>query len=46
MVVALKPPPEGAVGMVTWGQFGAYASVAVAIFAGGVGICWLVLWRQ
>jgi hypothetical protein len=32
--------------MVTWTEFGAYASVAVTMFAGGLGLCWLVLWRQ
>ena len=32
--------------MVTWSQFGVYASVALMIFAGGVGFCWFVLWRQ
>jgi hypothetical protein len=32
--------------MVSWSQFGAYASVVVTIFAGGVGLCWFVLWRQ
>jgi hypothetical protein len=32
--------------MVTWTQFGAYVSVATTVFAGGVGLCWLVLWRQ
>jgi hypothetical protein len=32
--------------MITWTQFGAYVSVAVTIFAGGVGLCWFVLWRQ
>ena len=38
--------PEDAVNVITWSQFGAYASVVVTIFAGGVGICWLVLWRH
>jgi len=32
--------------MITWSQFGAYASVVLMVFAGGVGLCWLVLWRQ
>ena len=32
--------------MITWSQFGAYASVVFAVFAGGVGLCWFVLWRQ
>jgi hypothetical protein len=32
--------------MVTWTEFGTYASVAVTMFAGGLGLCWLVLWRQ
>jgi hypothetical protein len=32
--------------MITWSQFGAYASVAVTVFAGGVGVCWFVLWRH
>jgi hypothetical protein len=32
--------------MVTWTEFGAYTSVAVTMFAGGLGLCWLVLWRQ
>jgi len=32
--------------MITWSQFGAYTSVVVTIFAGGVGLCWLVLWRH
>jgi hypothetical protein len=31
---------------VSWTEFGAYASLALMIFAGGVGFCWLVLWRQ
>jgi hypothetical protein len=30
----------------TWTEFGAYTSVVFAIFAGCVGLCWLVLWRQ
>ena len=32
--------------MVSWSQFGAYTSVVVMIFAGGIGLCWFVLWRQ
>ena len=32
--------------MITWTQFGAYVSLAVTNFAGGVGLCWFVLWRQ
>ena len=32
--------------MLTWTQCGAYLSVAVALFAGGVGVCWFLLWRQ
>jgi hypothetical protein len=32
--------------MMTWTEFGAYVSVAVTVFAGGVGFCWVVLWRQ
>jgi len=32
--------------MVTWTELGAYTSVAVTMFAGGLGLCWLVLWRQ
>jgi hypothetical protein len=32
--------------MMTWAEFGAYVSVAVTVFAGGVGLCWLTLWRQ
>jgi len=32
--------------MITWSQFGAYASVALTIFASGIGLCWFVLWRQ
>jgi hypothetical protein len=32
--------------MITWTQFGAYISLAISLFAGGVGVCWFVLWRQ
>ena len=45
-VVARVAPPEDALSMITWTQFGAYVSVAFTIFAGGVGVCWFVLWRQ
>ena len=43
--VALPRAPE-AIGMMTWTEFGAYVSVAATVFAGGVGFCWVVLWRQ
>jgi hypothetical protein len=32
--------------MLTWTQFGAYISVAITLFAGALGVCWLTLWRQ
>lgn len=32
--------------MITWTEFGAYASLALTLFAGGVGLCWYALWRQ
>jgi len=32
--------------MITWAQFGAYISVALTIFAGGLGLCWFAFWRE
>jgi hypothetical protein len=32
--------------MLTWTEFGGYLSVVSAVFAGGVGVCYLVLWRE
>ena len=32
--------------MITWMQFGAYTSVALSVFGGGVWLCWLLLWRH
>jgi hypothetical protein len=42
----MAPPEDRTEHMITWSQFGAYASVALMIFAGGVGLCWFVLWRE
>jgi hypothetical protein len=32
--------------MITWTQFSAYVSVVATVAAGGVGLCWLMFWRQ
>jgi hypothetical protein len=32
--------------MLTWTQLGGYLSIVVTVFAGGVGVCYLVLWRE
>jgi hypothetical protein len=32
--------------MLTWTELGAYLSIVFTMFAGGVGVCYLVLWRQ
>jgi hypothetical protein len=32
--------------MLTWMQLGGYLSVVVTVFAGGVSVCYLVLWRE
>jgi len=32
--------------MLTWMQLGGYLSIVATVFAGGVGICYLVLWRE
>ena len=38
----LKAP----VTMLTWTQLVAYLSVVAALCGGGVGLCWLLLWRE
>ncbi|HET7343903.1 MAG TPA: hypothetical protein VFL90_20740, partial [Methylomirabilota bacterium] len=43
--VAATPRAE-ATSTVSWTEFGAYTSLALMIFVGGVALCWLVLWRQ
>jgi hypothetical protein len=32
--------------MLTWTQLGGYLSIVGAVFAGGLGLCYLVLWRE
>jgi hypothetical protein len=32
--------------MLTWTQLAAYLSIVTALCGGGVGLCWLLLWRQ
>jgi hypothetical protein len=32
--------------MLTWTQLAAYLSVVAALCGGGVGLCWLLLWRE
>jgi hypothetical protein len=32
--------------MLTWMQLGGYLSIVFTVFAGGVGVCYLVLWRE
>jgi hypothetical protein len=32
--------------MLTWTQLAGYMSIAVALCGGGVGLCWLLLWRE
>jgi hypothetical protein len=32
--------------MLTWMQLAAYLSVVAAFCGGGVGLCWLLLWRE
>jgi hypothetical protein len=32
--------------MLTWIQLAGYMSIVAALCGGGVGICWLLLWRE
>jgi hypothetical protein len=32
--------------MLTWMQLGGYLSIVATVCAGGVGLCYLVLWRE
>lgn len=32
--------------MLTWTQLAAYLSVVVALCGGGVGLCYLLLWKE
>jgi hypothetical protein len=32
--------------MLTWTQLAAYLSIVAALGGGGVGLCWLFLWRE
>ena len=32
--------------MLTWMQLGVYLSIVFTVFSGGVGVCYLVLWRE
>jgi hypothetical protein len=32
--------------MLTWMQLGGYLSIVFTVFAGGVGVCYMVLWRE
>jgi hypothetical protein len=32
--------------MLTWSQLAVYLSIVAALCGGGIGICWLLLWRE
>jgi hypothetical protein len=38
----LNPAAE----MLTWTQLAGYMSIVAALCGGGVGLCWLLLWRE
>ena len=41
-----RPLLRSPVTMLTWMQLAAYLSVVAAFCGGGVGLCWLLLWRE
>jgi hypothetical protein len=34
------------VDMLDWTQLAAYLSIVAALCGGGIGLCWLLLWRE
>ena len=32
--------------MLTWMQLAAYLSIVATLCGGGIGLCWLLLWRE
>jgi hypothetical protein len=42
----LLGPDTGTLAMLTWTQLAAYLTVVAALCGGGVGLCYLLLWRE